>query len=69
MNERKAWSVFIRLLIGLWMLAVLVLQAMTVLMLWDLSQREGFVLHDESLSEVLTRLDQEIGELREGGNR
>ena len=65
MNESKAWSVFIRLLIGLWMLAVLVLQAMTVVMLWDLSQREGFVFHDENLSEVLTRLDQEIDELRE----
>ena len=67
-NDRKTRSVFIRLLIGLRMLAVPCLQALTVLMLWDLSLREGFVLRDGNLTDVLTRLDAEMYEFRKGVN-
>ena len=65
MNEKEQSKWFTRILIGVWMAAVIVLQGATVFLLADLRSREPFVWHDESLVEALARLDGNVMDLKE----
>ena len=65
MNEKEQAKWFTRILIGVWMVAVIILQGATVILLADLRSREPFIWHDETLTEALARLDRDVMELRD----
>ena len=65
MNEKEQSKWFTRILIGVWMVAVIFLQGATLFLLADMRSREPFVWHDESLVEALARLDRDVLALRD----
>lgn len=66
--ETREWKWFVRILIGVWMAAVLILQAAAVLLLIEQRRNwpEPFQYHDESAVEALARLEGEVRELKNG---